>query len=194
VLGPDGTACLVTLGPSSHFSAFKPFYEVTGAITERLSRRRGVSTSVADGTADEARTRLTHLCMLGNIEFVLFLRRSRTRLRGVEQMGGRRGTRGTPGRPRITSANVASLLERRSRAMRDIAESIRTLCNDLLLGRVPRHAEGWATARIGSVPLLAELKQPSRFIPDVLTNPERTRRRAAASKATGVAMVSTRCS
>jgi multidrug resistance protein MdtO len=56
--------------------------------------------------------------------------------------------------------------------IRDIAERIRTLRDDLLLGRVPRHAEGLEPRPESGVPLLAELEQTVSLIPDAFTNPE----------------------
>jgi len=74
----------------------------------------------------------------------------------------------------VNIANVGMPPSNDDRArMRDIAERIRTLCSDLLLGRVPRDAEGLGLrSESDRVPLLAELEKTVSLIPEAFTNPE----------------------
>ncbi len=183
VLGQTATACLVTLGVELAFSAFKSWDEVTAAMTERLSAVAEFLTSVADGRPDAgAQQHLAHLGMVGTSRLREFLRRSTYSPSQVEQMGAVVALVGRLVDIAVNMANVdiQSSSEDRAR-MRAVAESLRTIRNDLLLGRVPQYAErpldsarGGPEARVepDRVPLLTELEKTVSLIPEAFTAPE----------------------
>ncbi len=175
VLGQTATACLVTLGVEFAFSALKPLDEVTAAMTERLSAVAEFLTSVADGRPEAgAEQHLTRLGMVGTSMVREFLRRSTYSPSQIEQMGAVVAVVGRLVDIAVNMVNVGMPLSDDDRArMRDIAEGIRTLGNDLLLGRVPHLAEGLRLRpESDRVPLLAELEKTVLLIPEAFTNPE----------------------
>jgi len=175
VLGQTTTACLVTLGVELAFSAWKPWDEVTVAITDRLSAVAAFLTSAADGhPTAEAEQRLMHLGLLGTSRVRLFLRRSPYSPPQMEQMGAVVALVGRLVDLAVNIANVGIPSSNGDRArMRDVAERIRTLGNDLLLGRVPPHAEGpGLRPESDRVPLLAELEKTVSLVPEAFTNPD----------------------
>jgi multidrug resistance protein MdtO len=183
VLGQTTTACLVTLGVELAFSAFKPWDEVTAAMTERLSAVADCLTPVADGRPDPgAQQHLAQLGMLGTSRVRLFLRRSPYSPPQVEQMGTVVALVGRLVDIAVNIADVGMPSSNDDRArIRAVAESLRTIRNDLLLGRVPRHSErprdsarGRPEARVepDRAPLLAELETTVSLIPEAFTNPE----------------------
>jgi multidrug resistance protein MdtO len=174
VLGQTATACLVTLGVELAFSALKPGDEVTVAMTDRLSAVAEFLTSAADGRpAAAAEQHLTQLGMLGTSRVRLFLRRSTYSPPQMEQMGAVVALVGRLVDIAVNIANVSVPSSNEDRAqMRDIAERIRTLRGDLLLGRVPQSAEGLAQrAASDRAPLVAELEKTVSLIPEVFTDP-----------------------
>jgi len=175
VVGQTALACLVTLGVELASAAGKSWNELTGAIGERVSAVAEFLTSVADGRPDlGAQQHLAHLGMVGTSRLREFLRRSTYSPSEVEQMGAAVALVGRLVDIAVNIANVGMPSSNDDRArMRDIAERIRTLCNDLLLGRVPRHAEGLGLRpESDPVPLLAELETTVSLIPEAFTNPE----------------------